>query len=194
VVAVQGGFIGPWSRKLGDRRLIYMGLGLLAVGLVLTALTPRQPVPWYSKADTEAELSASGDFRTHENPTTQDLPIELPDDSNRGWLGLGWILMAMIPTSIGGGVLQPSINSLITKRIEPSEIGGTLGISSALLSGANAIAPLLGGAIFYWLGSTAPFLAGGLLMALLLGAALAWIRAGREESAAPGLARSGGGH
>lgn len=192
VVAVQGGFIGPWSRKLGDRRLIYMGLGLLAVGLVLMAFTPSQPVPWYSRAETQAELTASGNFRTHENPTTNNFPITLPDDSNRGWLGLGWILLAMIPTSIGGGVLQPSINSLITKRIEPHEVGGTLGISSALLSGANAIAPVLGGALFYWLGAPAPFLLGGLLMALLMGAAVMWIKGGREETLAPGLARAAG--
>ncbi|MCA9961327.1 MAG: MFS transporter, partial [Anaerolineales bacterium] len=37
VVAVQGGFIGPWSRKYGDRRLVFGGLGLLAVGLALVA-------------------------------------------------------------------------------------------------------------------------------------------------------------
>lgn len=184
VVAVQGGFIGPWSRKLGDRRLIYMGLGLLAVGLVLISFTPPQPVPWYSRAETQAELTASGNFRTHENPTTNNLPIALPDDSSRGWLGLGWILLAMIPTGIGGGVLQPSINSLITKRIEGNEVGGTLGISSALLSGANAIAPVLGGGLFYWLGAPAPFLLGGLLMALLMGAAMLWIKGGREQTLA----------
>lgn len=194
VVAVQGGFIGPWSRKLGDRRLITMGLALLAVGLVLMAFTPPQAVPWYSREKISAELTASGNFRTHENPTTNSLPVALPDDSNRGWLGLGWILLAMIPTSIGGGVLQPSINSLITKRIEKNEVGGTLGISSALLSGANAIAPVLGGALFYWLGAPAPFLLGGLLMALLMGVALMWIKDGREVNAAPGLARSGGEH
>jgi len=116
VVAVQGGFIGPWSRKLGERRLIYMGLALLAAGLILTALTPRQPLPGYSKASLQAELSSSGSFRTHENPTTQNLAVELPPDSNNGWLGLVWILAAMVPVAIGGAVLQPSINSLITRK------------------------------------------------------------------------------
>ena len=50
VVAVQGGFIGPWSRKFGDRRLIYLGLGTLALGLILISLTPRLPLPGYSQA------------------------------------------------------------------------------------------------------------------------------------------------
>ena len=168
VVAVQGGFIGPWSRKFGDRKLIYAGLALLAIGLTLTAFTPRQPMPGYSKEALTAELSASGDFRTHENPTTQTMPVELPDDNHNGWLGLVWILIAMVPASIGGGILQPSINSLITKRVDLKDVGGMLGISAALLSGANAIAPLLGGATFQAWGAPAPFLLGGVLLAILL--------------------------
>lgn len=187
VVAVQGGFIGPWSRRFGDRRLVYFGLGALAVGLALTALTPAQPVPWYSRAALEAELSAR---TTTETITT---PTALPADNANGWLGLAWILLASIPASIGGGILQPSINSLITKRIEPQEVGGMLGISASLLSGANALAPLLGGAIFQWVGSSGPFLVGGVVLAFLLLAALQMIKPGREETAPAGLARGGGG-
>jgi len=172
VVAVQGGFIGPWSRKFGDRRLIYIGLATLAIGLILASLTPRQPIPGYSREKLAQELSGRGDFRTHGNPTTGSLKIDLPPDTHNGWLGLAWILVAMIPASIGGGVLQPSINSLITKRVPREEVGGILGISAAFLSGANALAPLLGGVIFQVLGSTAPFLLGGLLMGALLWIAL----------------------
>jgi DHA1 family tetracycline resistance protein-like MFS transporter len=182
VVSVQGGFIGLWSRRLGDRRLVYLGLATLAAGLVLIAFTPRQPVPGYSRERLAQELSASSDFRTHENPTTQSLKIDLPPDTNRGWLGLGWILASMIPVSIGGGILQPSINSLITKRVERREVGGMLGISVAFLSGANAVAPLLGGAIFQALGSTYPFLLGGLLMAALLLLSIKNIRPGEEDT------------
>jgi DHA1 family tetracycline resistance protein-like MFS transporter len=194
VVMVQGGFIGPWSRKLGDRKLAYIGLALLAAGLVLTSLTPRQPMPSYSKVALEAELTVRPDNRGHEMPTTTNVAVELPPDDDTGWLGLTWILLAMIPAAIGGGVLQPAINSLITKRVEPSEIGGMLGISAALLSGANAIAPLLGGAIFQALGSSAPFLLGGAVLALLLLFATQMVKPGREESVPAGLARGGGGH
>jgi DHA1 family tetracycline resistance protein-like MFS transporter len=194
VVIVQGGLIGPWSRKYGDRRLIVLGLGALALGLILTALTPSVPPPWYSQDGMQAELSASGDFRTHENPTTQSVSIALPDDSNTGWIGLAWILVAMIPASIGGGLLQPSINSLITKRVGLLEIGGMLGISAALLSAANAIAPLLGGALFQAIGPAAPFMIGGLMLVILMFVARRSLQPGAEEQLPAGLARSGGGH
>jgi len=194
VVVVQGGLIGVWSRRYGDRRLIYVGLLALSVGLMLTSLTPRRPLPGYSRAELEAELSASGGSRTHENPTTQAVVVELPDDTNNGWLGLVWILAAMIPASIGGGILQPAINSLITKRIEPGEVGGMLGISASLLSGANAIAPLIGGILFQAFGSTAPFMVGGLILLILYFLALRLRQPGREEQAPAGLARGGAAH
>lgn len=193
VVAVQGGFIGPWSRKYGDRKLVFGGLALLAVGLTLVALTPRQPVAWYSEAALLEELNADA-RQAGETPPVQNVPVELPDEARKGWLGLAWILVAMIPTSVGGGILQPSINSLITKRVQPNEVGGMLGISAAFLSGANALAPLLGGLIFQGLGSTAPFLFGGVLMGLLLVLSLRWVQPGKEETAVAGLARGGSAH
>jgi len=88
--------------------------------------------------------------------------------------------------------LQPAINSLITKRVEPLEVGGMLGVSSSFLSAANALAPLIGGVLFQTLGPRSPFLLGGLLMAGLLAAALKLVTPGREEEAAAGLARGGG--
>jgi DHA1 family tetracycline resistance protein-like MFS transporter len=192
VVMVQGGFIGPWSRKFGDRKLATIGLALLAAGLTLTSLTPRQPMPSYSKTALETELNGNPQNRGHEMPTTSNVAVELPPDNNKGWLGLAWILFAMIPAAIGGGVLQPAINSLITKRVEPIEIGGMLGISAALLSGANAIAPLLGGALFQGLGPSAPFLLGGIALGVLMFLAMQLIKPGREELAPAGLARGGG--
>ncbi len=84
VVIVQGGLIGRWSRQYGDRKLIYAGLLTLAIGLSLAALTPRQPLPGYSRETLARELSASGSFRTHENPTTRNLAIDLPPDGSNG--------------------------------------------------------------------------------------------------------------
>jgi MFS family permease len=163
VVTVQGGFVGRWSRRYGDRWLIGMGLLVLGIGTIFFSLTPSQAVPWYSRAELTAELSA-GANRPGETPPTQDIQIELPGDGNNGWLGLVWVLLAMVPVGIGGGVLQPSINSQITKQVGPTEVGGILGISAAFLSGANAISPLILGAIFQWLGASAPFLIGGVIL------------------------------
>ena len=189
VVAVQGGLIGRWSRKYSDRRLIFGGLGLLAIGLTLIGFTPHQPVPWYDEAAITVELSESAVSAVPVEATSSDIQIGLPNEADKGWLGLAWLLIAMIPTGIGGGILHPAINSLITKRIAANEVGGMLGISASFFSGANALAPIIGGTIFEVLGSTAPFLFWGGIMALLLVATLRYLKPGQEETAASGLAR-----
>jgi MFS family permease len=182
VVAVQGYFIGRWSQRFGDRRLVYAGLGLLAIGLTLLAATPRRAVPWYSEAELTEEL-ISGQQLPAEAPATDDLAVDIPPDSSRGWLGLAWILAAMVPLAVGGGMMRPVINSLITKRVEPEEVGGMLGISVSFVSAANAVAPLIGGALFQAIGPRAPFFFGGGLMIVLLALALRRLDSGREESA-----------
>jgi DHA1 family tetracycline resistance protein-like MFS transporter len=191
VVVVQGGLIGRWSRRFGDRRLIYAGLALLAVGLLAIGLTVRQPPPWYSQEEVESELVADQAL-PGETPPTEDIPIDLPDDSNNGWLGLIWVLIAMIPIAVGGGILQPAINSLITKRVDAVDIGGMLGISAAFLSAANAVAPIIGGALFQAIGPGAPFVFWSLLLTALLVISVRAIRPGREETAPAGLSRGGG--
>jgi len=191
VVAVQGYFIGKWSQRFGDRRLMYGGIALLGVGLLLMAFTPRQPTPNYSQAALQEELSSSGRDMTGESPPTEDISIELPPDDNNGWLGAIWMLVAMVPLAIGGGILRPAINSLITKRVEHQEVGGMLGISSSFSSAANAIAPLIGGIMFQALGPRSPFLAGGILMGILLLIAVRVITPGKEDTVEAGMARGG---
>ncbi|MDF1500857.1 MAG: MFS transporter [Anaerolineales bacterium] len=164
VVFVQVYFIGRWSRRWGDRNLVYLGLAALALGLTLMALTPSEPAPWYRPELLREELFESGDVRAHETPVTKSLAVEIPEKAGDSWLGVGWILAALLPTSIGGGILRPGINSLLTKRVVAGDVGGVLGLSSAFNSAANAIAPVLGGALFQILGSTAPFLTFGLIM------------------------------
>jgi len=81
----------------------------------------------------------------------------------------------MNPLSVGGGILQPALNSLVTKRVDHQEVGGMLGISTSLLSAANVVAPLLGGVLFQEISPRAPFLLGGFIMAMLLVLAIKWI-------------------
>lgn len=163
VVIVQGGLVGRWSRRFGDRWLVLVGLSILGLGMILTAITPPQPVPWYSQKALTEELSSEA-RRPGEASPAQHIQIELPSDDNTGWLGLIWLLVALVPASIGGGILQPSINSMITKRVRADEVGGILGVSAAFFSGANAVTPLVLGAIFHLFGSTAPFMIGGLIL------------------------------
>ena len=166
IVIVQGGLVGRWSRRFGDRWLVVMGLSVLGLALIMAAITPKQPVPWYSQAALVEEFDANSG-QPNVTGSSENIQIDLPDDSNTGWLGLAWLLIALIPAAIGGGVLQPSINSLITKRVSAADIGGTLGVSAAFYSAANALAPLLLGAVFQAIGSTAPFLIGGIILLIL---------------------------
>ncbi|NUM45568.1 MAG: MFS transporter [Anaerolineales bacterium] len=170
IVVVQGGMVGRWSRQFGDRWLIFMGLLTVGVGLMLAAATPAQPVPWYSRAEVAEELSLDQSL-PGETPPTENIQIALPEDANKSWLGLVWLMVAIVPIAIGGGVLQPSINSMLTQRVGKDEIGGTLGVSAAFLSASNALTPLILGAIFQWLGASAPFLIGGVILLALWGLA-----------------------
>jgi MFS family permease len=187
VVAVQGYYIGKWSRRFGERNLIYLGLATLTIGLALIAFTPYQPAPWYNRAAIEKELTS----RTlpGETPPTQNIAIPLPPaNSGTGVLGLGWLMLAMVPVAIGGGVLQPSINSLLTKRVAADERGGILGISAAFLSAANALAPVIGGALFQLGGGSLPFIVWAVLLGLLI--VLAWMLIKPEQHPARELSQS----
>ena len=172
LVFVQGKYIGPLSRRFGERKLIFAGAVLLGIGVVLTAITPEVPVPWYSRAEMLNELAQG---------TSTSINVPLPPDNNLGWLGFIWICVSLVPVTIGGGLISPSINSLITRRSSSGEIGEVLGVSSALYSLANAISPLIGGTVFQFLGSTAPFLMGGFAMLALAYWAMRAIKPGPEE-------------
>ncbi|MAS35749.1 MAG: hypothetical protein CL610_17195 [Anaerolineaceae bacterium] len=175
LVTVQGRYIGPWSRKYGEHRLIMMALALLAVGLILVAITPEQPHPFYVERITANRLIEQASPSSTEAIIGQ-IAVDLPDEANRGVLGFIWMLIAIVPVSIGAGLIRPSLNSLMTRQVSKQEYGRVLGVSSALVSAANACAPLLAGLLFQHYGSTLPFLAGGLVMGALLLVSLQWIK------------------
>jgi DHA1 family tetracycline resistance protein-like MFS transporter len=169
IVIVQGVLIGRWSRQRGDRWLVILGVSTLAIGLIGTSLTPRVPVPWYSQSKVLESLAGQSSIRI----SIQNIKVTLPDEASRGWFGILWLLIASLPAALGGGVLHPAVNSLITKSSAKSEVGGMLGISAAFYSAANAVAPLFYGSLFQWLGAPVPFFAGGIVLAIL------WILAPR---------------
>jgi DHA1 family tetracycline resistance protein-like MFS transporter len=163
IVVVQGGFVGPWSKQKGDRWLIILGVSTLAVGLIGTALTPAVPVPWYEQAKVLEGLAGEGAIRV----SIQSIQIHLPDQAARGWLGIIWLLIASFPAALGGGVLHPAVNSMITKASDKNEVGSMLGLSASFYSAANAVAPLFYGFLFQWFGAPVPFMAGGVILLIL---------------------------
>ena len=169
IVIVQGVLIGRWSRKRGDRWLVILGVSTLAIGLIGTSLTPRVPVPWYSQPKVLESLAGQSSMQV----STQTIKVALPPEAAKGWFGIAWLLIASFPAALGGGVLHPAVNSLITKSADKSEVGGMLGISAGFYSAANAIAPLFYGSLFQWLGAPVPFFAGGIILTIL------WILAPR---------------
>ena len=178
LVTAQLRFIGPWSAKLGDRRLAALALGLLALGLLLTATTPDSPHPFYLREVVERDLLGAAQSSTE--ILIGDLGIDLPANDNRGLSGVLWLTVAIAPLSIGAGLIRPALNSLITQRATAGEYGRVLGLSAALVSAANACAPLLAGWIFQQMGSSAPFAIGGVLMAGLCFASF-WIPASKGD-------------
>lgn len=179
LVVIQMRFIGPWSRRYGERRLVFAALALLSGGLILIAFTPEQPHPFYVERITLNRLLEQAETSTTE-AILGNITVPLPDESNRGVLGVLWALIAIVPLAIGAGLIRPAINSLLTRQVSAQEYGRVLGASSALVSAANAAAPLIGGLLFQQYGSTVPFLAGGLLMGVVLLVSLLAIRKERQ--------------
>jgi DHA1 family tetracycline resistance protein-like MFS transporter len=170
IVIIQGVLIGRWSRQKGDRWLVILGVSALGIGLIGTSLTPQVPVPWYDRLHVLQSLAGQGPVQV----SVQTIKVTLPDQAARGWFGILWLLLASFPAALGGGVLHPAVNSLITKAADKSEVGSMLGISAGFYSAANAIAPLFYGSLFQWLGAPVPFFAGGLILLYL------WARAPRS--------------
>jgi MFS transporter, DHA1 family, tetracycline resistance protein len=162
LVIVQVGLIGRWSRKYGERRLAQGALALLASGLLLFSATPQQPHPFYVRRIVENELRKQAPSGTE--AVIGEIRVDLPPNGNNGIGGLLWVFAVIVPISIGAGLIRPSLNSLMTRRVTPSEYGRVLGLSASFVSAANAGAPILGGLIFQSSGAAAPFLIGGVVM------------------------------
>jgi Arabinose efflux permease len=167
VVIVQGGLIGKWSRKWGERKVALAGLALLTLGLGLTAATPAQPVAWYERAVLEEQM-----YREASSATASRNEVELPSDENTGWLGLSWLLVAMIPASIGAGMVSPSVNSLLSRSVPPERRGEVMGSSTAFVSAANVLAPIFGGTLIQIFGLGSPFWCWAVVLLVAIG--IAW--------------------
>jgi len=74
------------------------------------------------------------------------------------------LLLILAPTALSGGVLNTVINSAISKTVAPIEVGGTLGIASALEALTRILSPAVGSLLLANLGTWAPGVFGGVLL------------------------------
>jgi len=75
-----------------------------------------------------------------------------------------WLYIIMTPTALSGGLLNTLLSSTLTKAVAPQEVGGILGLSTAVESSTRIIAPLLGGVLLQQIGTWAPGAFGAVVM------------------------------
>jgi len=89
-----------------------------------------------------------------------------------GFAGLAIIVSLM---SLGGGILQPTILSMISTIAPDTEQGITLGTNQSMSSLARVLGPFWGGFAFQYLGYQWPFLTGGIFLFFIVGASFFYI-------------------
>jgi DHA1 family tetracycline resistance protein-like MFS transporter len=117
---MQGGGIGPLTKRLGEERLLLGGLGLITLGLlVLPAAAALVP-----------------------------------------------LVVSMSLLAFGMGAMQPSLNSLISRRAASDQQGEVLGVAQSVSALSRVIGPAVAGLLFAGIGPTSPFWWGAVLVAL----------------------------
>lgn len=174
LVGVQARGVGRLARRYGARNLMLIALGALTVGLFVLAFTPQQAHPFYITRIVEREIASLAPTATEAVIGTLHVP--LPPETGRGIGAVLWLVVGVVPVALGAGLVRPAINTLITQRVGEARYGQALGASAAMVSLANAAAPLLAGVLFQSHGATAPFLAGAVAMAVIAGAAALLVR------------------
>ncbi|MDP4190853.1 MAG: MFS transporter [Bacteroidota bacterium] len=79
------------------------------------------------------------------------------------FLGLAIVMCVL---SLGTGILQPTLLSMVSKYSPEKEQGAILGLNQSLSAFARVLGPLWGGFAFDFLGFQFPFLTGGAFMVL----------------------------
>jgi MFS family permease len=96
---------------------------------------------------------------------------------------LAVLIIAVSCLAIGMGAMQPSLNSLISRRAAAEEQGEVMGVAQSIASLSRVLGPLFAGVLFAGLGRNSPFLVGMVLVAAA--AAIGWRLPPAEPIAAP---------
>jgi DHA1 family tetracycline resistance protein-like MFS transporter len=78
------------------------------------------------------------------------------------------MLLAILPLSGGGWVVNIIVTSGITKAVAPDEVGGMLGFSTSLESLSRVISPSIGGLLFASIGMWAPAVFSAIMILLAI--------------------------
>jgi len=138
--AMQGGLIGPLTKRFGEERLMLGGLVLIGLGLLVL-------------------------------PFAREIPL---------------LIVALTLLALGMGAMQPSLNSLISRRAAPERQGEVMGVAQSVGALSRVLGPIVAGALFSGLGRNSPFLWGALLVALAL--LTGWRLLNHLAPAEPGIA------
>lgn len=104
---------------------------------------------------------------------------------------LPWLLLAMVIAAYGFSVISPSLSSLISLQVGDDEQGGIMGVSRSAATMARFLGPAWAGLLFETFGRNWPYFGGALVMAVVVGIALASLRAlDRATAAVPAAAKA----
>lgn len=159
---IQGGLIGRLTKRMGERKLILIGLALTIVGTLFIPYTIALRIPISDIAFNIGELSLSFTATA---------------------ITLGIILLAL---AVGSGITSPSLSSFISLSADPAEQGSVLGMSQSLSSLARIVGPVWGGFAMQRWGFAFPYTscAGLLALAFIFGLRLLTARVTAPQAVA----------
>ena len=78
------------------------------------------------------------------------------------------LVVVLAPLGVAVAVENTVVSSLISKSVTPDEIGGAFGLSGGLQSAGSIVAPVLGGVLLQSVGTWAPGVVAGIIVAALV--------------------------
>jgi DHA1 family tetracycline resistance protein-like MFS transporter len=99
---------------------------------------------------------------------------------------LALLLVVLAPTALAGGVLNVALTSSLTKAVHRDEVGGSLGMATALQGVASVAAPVIGGVLLQKVGGWSLGALAAFILAGLAAFAAAAIRAPQPSAVPPG--------
>lgn len=105
--------------------------------------------------------------------TKVGLVLVVPGFLAIGWTeGVGQLYAGLAAMAVGSALAMPSLSSLVSRYAPEERQGLALGTFRSMGSLSRAIGPVLGGVLYWKLGSTSPYVTGALVLAVPI--VLAW--------------------